>query len=435
MRFYCLKNFLLLVFVFSMFSGLGQDKGFLEFSGKCIKDRQPLKGAHITLFKNGTKVTELNTGKNGKFDFYLDFGSDYKITFSYPGCVDMYLTVGAGAVPEFKEIYPIYVVDVTFFDLGKTNINYPLFRSPFTKVQYDGKKGFRDDEAYVNDFLKNLFIDPEEIKRQEELLALEKQQKEMAEKLKLEYEERIRKEQLEIAQKKAQEEAERMKKLLEQENKSLANADKSITEKENTAKNSMLTEEIKLTLEKEKKNIKEKQNKAVKAIYESDLLKIVATNERETRAEAFFKGKKDAESNEVIETLKKEAEVKAKSEQVVFESKTRSKEAVLNSRLKNQEIIGLIKTVAYNERYDRYGKVKNFPSASAYKPKGMVGVTTDLEETQFKSVYTITLSEGKTQTIYRKEKFSWGLVYYYCNNKEISELEYRKAVSAYNVPL
>ncbi len=84
----------LLYFLFFSLITLGafsQERGYLEFAGRCLKNRQPIKGATVVIYKNGTKVTDLTTGKNGKFQFFLDFGADYKVAFSYAGCVDMYL--------------------------------------------------------------------------------------------------------------------------------------------------------------------------------------------------------------------------------------------------------------------------------------------------------------------------------------------------------
>ncbi len=65
----------------------------------------------------------------------------------------------------------------------------------------------------------------------------------------------------------------------------------------------------------------------------------------------------------------------------------------------------------------------------------MVGITTDSENQTFKNIYTITVSEGNTKNIYRKEKYSWGLIYYFKNDIEIKEEDYFKELSLYNVPL
>ena len=429
-----LLSVLLLLITFSFY---GQEKGYLEFSGRCVKDNHPLRGANVSIFKGPQKVTEITTGKNGKFEFFLDFtGVDYKVVFQYPGCPDMYLMIYAAKVELDMEIFPIYDIEVNFFEYGKPTINYANFRNPFTKVLYDGKKSFRDDENHAADFLANLYIDPDEIRRRDEQLALEKQKKELEAKLKIEAEAKL-KQQMAEAQKRSQEEADLLRRQLEEKarQEKLNETRSAVADKESDSKESMVSEEVQLTIEKEKRNIKEKQNKAVKAAYENDLLKIVATNERKTKEAEYVKKKDVAASNEVIETLKKEAETKAMSEQVVFDAKLRNKRAVFNRGIKNQELLVLIKQAAFNSRDSRAGKVKTFPEARNYRPPGLTAISTDVERTTFKTVYTVTLASGKVKNVYRKEKFSWGVTYYYKNDKEISEHAYLKEVSPYNIPL
>jgi hypothetical protein len=429
-----------LIFLFSYQNALSQEKGYLEFAGRTIKETRPLAGAKITIYKSGTKMTELTTNKNGKFMFDLDLGFDYKVTFSAPGCVDMYALIYGSKYTSDKPIFPIYDIDVAFFEPGKPTINYANFQRPFTKIIYDGKKSFKDDDPYVDEFIKTLYIDPEEIKKKEdERLAMERaeREKELKAKLKLEEDERIRLEQIALAEKKSKEDADALAKLMEEKNKAEKKneANSSLTQKQNESNQSLVKEEVKLTIEKEQKKVKEKQNKAIKANYENDLLKLVAQNERQLKEQDFKKGKNQAMTNEVIETLKQEAIVKAKSDEVRFNAKMKNKQAVLNSRIRNQELTGLIKNVAYNDLSFRSSHVKKYPDVKTYKPRSMVGITTDLENQTFKSIYTVNVFENGSNTIYRKEKYNWGLTYYFRNDAEISEADYFAEVSRYNVAL
>ncbi|MHB8262089.1 MAG: hypothetical protein ACYDCN_16385 [Bacteroidia bacterium] len=437
-----LTCFLFLIFLtLNIFS---QEKGYLEFDGRCVKDHQPIKGANIAVYKGSLKVTELTTGKNGKYQFFLDFGLDYKITYSYVGCADMYVMIYASKCPADKAIYPIYDGDVPFFEYNKPSINYGSFKNPFTKIIYDGNKLFKDDETYLQDFLEQLNITPEEIKKRDEQLAAEKEKKELEAKLrreakekKHEAEEKERQQQLADAQRHAQEEADRIKKLAEEkarDEKKNNEHQTPISKQETESKQSMASEEVQLTIEKEKRNIKEKQNKAIRATYESDLLKIVATNERTEKESQFKKDKNKAQSAEVIKTLQKEAEVKAKSEQLVFDSKVRNKQAVLNSGIKNNELLTLIRQSAYNDRSIRYCILKKFPEAKAYKPAGIIGISSDIDKGTFKTTYTYHISNGNTKTTYRRESYSWGLNYYYKNDKDIDEQNYLKELAPYNIP-
>jgi len=195
----------------------------------------------------------------------------------------------------------------------------------------------------------------------------------------------------------------------------------------------MATEEVQLTIDKEKRSIKEKQNKAIRSTYESDLLKIVATNERKEKEGQFTKNKDKAMVSEVIETLKKDAEVKARSEQIVFDFKMRNKQVVLNRGIKNKEMLTLIRQTAFNERDAALASIKKFPEATSYKPKGLVGISSDVDKGTFKTTYTYNISSGTDKTVYRRESFNWGLNYYYKNDKEISELDYLKEIAQYNI--
>jgi hypothetical protein len=425
-----------LFFSFFALNIFSQERGYLEFSGRCVKNRQPIKGANVAIYKGSTKVTDLTTGKNGKFQFFLDFGVDYKVSFSFIGCADMYLMIYSSKCPYDKNIFPIYDGDIPFFEYNNPTINYSNFKNPFTKINYDGKKTFGDDEPYVKEFLEKLLIDPEETNKKNVQLAIEKEKIELEAKLKREAEEKERQQQLSEAQRLAQEEADRIKKLADEK----ARADKknnetknAIAKQETESNQSMATEEINLTIDKEKRNIKEKQNKAIRATYESDLLKIVATNERTQKEGQFKKDKNKAETKEVIETLKKEAEVKARSEQVIFDFKMRNKQVVLNRGVKNKEMLTLIRQSAFNDRDAKFSSIKNFPEASTYKPKGLVGISSDIDKGTFKTTYTYTISKGTSKTIYRRDNFTGNLNYYYKNDKEISEQDYLTEISQYNI--
>ncbi|MEO8759607.1 MAG: hypothetical protein ABI388_01420, partial [Bacteroidia bacterium] len=392
------KLIFLFLFSFLTLVTFSQEKGYLEFAGKCIKQHQPIKGATVAIYKGSTKVTDLSTGKNGKFQFFLDFGVDYKVTFSYVGCADMFLMIYASKCTADKTIFPIYEMDVNFFEYNNPTINYAGFKNPITKINYDGKKTFKDDEPYVKDFIEKLFIDPEVLNQQNVKLALEKEKKELDAKLR-ENEEKARQQQVADAQKQAQAEADRIKKLADEKSIPEKNAEpkNTIAKQENESKQSMASEEVQLTIDKEKRNIKEKQNKAIRATYESDLLKIVATNERAGKESQFKKDKTKAQTSEVIETLKRDAEVKAKSEQVVFDSKTRNRQVVLNRGIKNKEMLTLIKQSASNDRNNKISSIKKFPEAASYKSMGFVGITSDVEQSVFKITYTYNISNGNVK--------------------------------------
>ena len=131
-----------------------------------------------------------------------------------------------------------------------------------------------------------------------------------------------------------------------------------IAVKETEVNQALVKEEINLTIKGEQKKIKEKQNKAIKTNYENELLKMVAQNERQMKQTSFVKEKSKAESNEIIEILRREAIVKAKADEIRFDKKIKAKQAILNSRVLNHEMVGLVKTVSSNEVSLKYNAVK-----------------------------------------------------------------------------
>ncbi|MCE3279655.1 MAG: hypothetical protein K0S44_1846 [Bacteroidetes bacterium] len=198
-------RFCLLVFLlsFSLPNDLNaQAPGMLEFSGRLVKDSKPLSGATVTIYRNSTIEQEvIKPGKNGKFRCYLVFGVDYKITFSYPGCVEMHLMVYTGKLPKEKnDMFPLYETEIPFFETNDPGIRVNKFKNPFTKVIYDGKKAFMDDEAYLAAFTKDLIIDQAELAR----LKAEKDAKEKAEKDKKDAEDKAKKDAEEKARKDAE---------------------------------------------------------------------------------------------------------------------------------------------------------------------------------------------------------------------------------------
>src|ERR1700758_1324515 len=118
------KSYLIVLFTLFSFVFYSQDKGYLELSGRCVKDAVILKGATISIYKGSTKVTELITPKNGKFQFFLPYGFDYKVIFTNPGCADMFMMVNTTKYPNDSDLEPIFDIDVSFFEYGKPTINY-----------------------------------------------------------------------------------------------------------------------------------------------------------------------------------------------------------------------------------------------------------------------------------------------------------------------
>lgn len=423
---------LCLIFILFANSAFSQAPGMLEFEGKTTKDGKTLSGATVTVYRNGTIEQEkIKTGKNGKFSFSLVFGSDYKIAFSYPGCVDMHLMVYTGKLPKEKNnIFPLYVLEVPFFETTNTTVRISKYKNPFTKVIYDGKKGFMDDEAYLAQFTKDLLIDQEEINKQlAEKAAKEKAEKDklLAEKAKKEAEEKAKLDAIAKAAYEARLAAEAKERAAE-----LARLKEASNIKEVPVDQTMETEAIRLQREKEAKNLMAKKNKEIKTNYENDLLKMVAENERIAKQKAYSKQKDAARNSTVIAQMRSEADVKAKSEKLREEQKLKKKELLANQQQKNNEIRKLVEAAAFAERSVRISKQKTLPDVRGYTQRESPNFAVTVDEGMVKTTRTTTVTQGKKMDTYRKETYFWGSVYCYKNDIEIDELVYNKEIAFFS---
>lgn len=401
----------------------------LEFAGRTIKDNKPLTGATVTVLRNGTiQQEQIKTGKNGKFRFFLVFGSDYKITFSYPGCVDMHLMVYTSKLSKDRgDLFPLYETEVPFFESNSVGVRVNKYKNPFTKVVYDGKKAFKDDENYLNEFMKDLIIDPaeqakiqaeKEAKEKAEAEALEKAKKDAEEKAKREAEEKL------LAEQKAKEELEKaieLARLKEEAEKQRL--------KEQKQTESMESEAIRLQREKEEKALLAKKNKEIKTNYENDLLKMVAENERSIKQQAYNMKKKEVRASTVIEQMRRENDLKAKADKLKEEQLAKQKLTLENKQYKNQQMRKLVEAAAFAERSVKISNQKTLPDAKNYSRREQPNVAVTVEEGFVKTERTTVVRINKELITYKKNSYFWGSVECYKNGAAIDEITYNVEIA------
>jgi hypothetical protein len=403
------RRFLVFILLFSAIAAKAQ--GDMRFFGTAMKDGKPLSGATVTVLMDGKQILNLTTGKNGKFKFTVDIGHSYRINFSAPGCVDMYMMMDLHTPPDKTWIYPDYVTEIPFFSSNDPKVKTELFaQKPFIKVIYDGDKGFYDDPKYR--FVEEIFKDPmEEQRRQEQARkdAEDKARREAEDKARRDEEERLRK---------AREEEDRRR---QQETQNPENpAVTPGTQPAQTSDPSMETEAIRLEREKQDRLTREKQNKSIKAQYENNLLKLVAESERRNNLQKYNKMKEDAQGNSVIEVMRREAARKAQQDFLIQQQKEKEKQTLANKQVKEQRLRMLVITAAQVER--DYKKNHLRPVALAmplnYSPSPNVVVT--FRDGVFSSLRSTVISwPGGKRTIFREKEFWWGKRYYYLDNAEI----------------
>ena len=397
------------------FSSFSQKKGFLEFSGKCIKDYKPIKDARVSVYSGPTKIAEIKTTKNGQFMFDLDFGQDYKVVFSKSGSPEMYLLIQASKCPHDKPIFPSYEIDVTFFDFRDIEINEKAFQSPISKIIYDSKGIFIDDEEYLTAFFENIYDKPSEIKKKEELKILRESQ-ELYTMVKME-------EAKEIDEKNnnsSKEERNAVRnEIIYSQNKFTAFNDK-------PSKTSSAENEISLLLRKSDKQKLREINKYIKLENEKEFLNTISFLESNQSGSSI-------ENKKIITALEQQAVLKAKAEEIKRGLKIKSRNKIINKGLLNNEINSLLGHFGLSKKQKELS-ANSSQETREMDVKTMVGITTDKTEEVLKTTYTITVNSYGKQDSYKTEKYNFGLVYYFKNNVNISEKKYHELLSQYNIP-
>jgi len=432
---------LIFIFFFALFianfssipNSNAQSPGMLEFAGRTTKKNLPLSGAVVTVYRNESIFQEqIKTGKNGKFKFYLVFGYNYKITFSYPGCVDMHLLVQAANVKKEKnDIFPLYNIEIPFFEKTETAVNIEKYKKPFTKIIYDGKKAFMDDENYLENFTKDILLSGED---QAKLIA-EREAKEKAEKEKLEAEiktkndaaEKVRREIEErlLAQKKAK--LEEVEKMI-----ALEKLKEEMTKAKPESGASMESDVIKLQKEKERKELMASKNKEIKTNYQNDILKQVAENEKREKQKSLNRQKQVAETYSVINKMKKETELKAQQSKLNEELKAKKKLEMANQQKKKVEVNNLVKAAAFAEKSVKISNQKTLPKLSTYQKKKTPNVLVYVDEGFFKTTRVTTIVRDKKVDTYKKESYLWSNTYYYRNDVLIDETTYNVEIAYFS---
>jgi hypothetical protein len=410
-----------LVAAFVLFGFVAKAQGDMRFFGTATKDGSPLEGATVTVVMDDSKeIIHLTTGKNGKFKFTIDVDHTYRINYYAPGCVSMYMIMDLHTPPDKAWVYPDYAAEIPFFAANDPKVKTELFaKKPFIKVVFDGNKGFHDDPTYR--FIDEIFKDPlEEQRKKDELVK-----KEADEKARLAAEQKAQQDELE-RQRLAREEEERRKQQEEMKDKNnpktTTSADKPNTPEANQG---METDAIRLEREKQEKLDHQKQNQNIRAQYENNLLKLVAESERKNNLQKFNRMKGDAESNAVIQTLRKEAELKGQNNFLIEQMKERQRQTLANKQVKEEHLRQLIITAAQVEKTERASHLRPIAASQDlnYSPSPNIVVTTE-DNFPINTKSTVISWPGGKRTIFSVDEYWWGSRYYYHDGVEIDEKTY-----------
>jgi hypothetical protein len=178
-----MNRFILFFFLFFVLArGIAQDVNNLAIDAT-VKDKEGgrLENAKVTLIQDGAEVNRVTTGKNGRFDLFLDFGHEYFIEIEKSGFVSKKLYINTHNVPADEQAWG-YEFGGFIIDLFKDvqGIDYSILDKPVGKVYYDEViSNFQYDKAYTKEIQAEVKELEEEYEAKKELaLKLEQQREE-----------------------------------------------------------------------------------------------------------------------------------------------------------------------------------------------------------------------------------------------------------------
>lgn len=146
------SQLIFILFLFISFGAFAQDVNNLAVDAT-VKDMDGgrLQNAMIVLIQDGAEVNKVSTGKNGRFDLYLDFGHEYIIEIKKSGYVSKRLSVNTHNVPEDEQAWGYefggFIIDLYRFLPG---VDFSVFDKPVGKVYYDDViSNFQYDREYA----------------------------------------------------------------------------------------------------------------------------------------------------------------------------------------------------------------------------------------------------------------------------------------------
>jgi hypothetical protein len=128
---------LLLLLLFGNAAQAQVDNVYVYGTVKDYNTNKKLDGVTVTVFKDGTKFASVVTSANGKYEYNLDYGYEYKLLFEKPGMVGKNVTINTRSIPEEQRVGGLAMnVEMTLFT-DIPGINYSILQQPIGKSKYD----------------------------------------------------------------------------------------------------------------------------------------------------------------------------------------------------------------------------------------------------------------------------------------------------------
>jgi hypothetical protein len=117
--------------------GQGVDIVYVYGTVKDYTSSKKLDGVTVSVFKNGAKLAETTTNASGKYEFNLDYGSDYKIVYGKTGVVAKNITIDTRNIPEEERVGGHGMnVEMTLFN-ELPGMDFSVLQQPIGKAKFD----------------------------------------------------------------------------------------------------------------------------------------------------------------------------------------------------------------------------------------------------------------------------------------------------------
>lgn len=146
-----LRRYLLFLVLLAVTPLMAQvDNVYVYGSVKDYSTSKRLDGVTVSVLKDGVKSNAVVTSANGKYEFNLDYGYEYKIVFDKPGMVGKNVVIDTKGIPDEERVGGIAMnVEMTLIQ-EIPGIDYSILLEPFGKSRYDGGEGMLSwDLAYT----------------------------------------------------------------------------------------------------------------------------------------------------------------------------------------------------------------------------------------------------------------------------------------------
>lgn len=126
------------------------DNVYVYGTVKDYNTSKKLDGITVSVLKDGVQFTQVVTSANGKYEFNLDYGHDYKLVFDKVGMVGKNVSINTTGIPDADRQGGLAMnVEMTLFQ-ELPGIDFKLLQQPIGKSKYDpDTKNLAWDLAYT----------------------------------------------------------------------------------------------------------------------------------------------------------------------------------------------------------------------------------------------------------------------------------------------